>query len=194
MLICSSGCSSLNGTRLENILGADTNLINFSATIADHLIDSALPPLVPRHPDMPILVTTFVDNNDLKKTSHFGRILQEHITSRLVQRGYTVKEMKLSSTLNIEPQSGETILTRDLAQLKKDQEVQAVLAGTISRTDRVLYVSARLINPVNNTIIATDDNRLIMDNNIMAMFGLRRQDKSDLPIADPGQPFLNSIL
>lgn len=194
MLFCCSGCASFNCTRLENILGANTNLINFSYTIADHLTKRSFPPLMPRHPDMPILVTTFVDNNNLKQTSHFGRLLQEHIASRLVQLGYTVREMKLSDTLQIEPKSGETILSRNLIQLSGGQEAQAILAGTISRTNRILYISARLINPVNHNILATDDYKLCMDTEMLSMFALTHPNDTDKAINEPRQPFLNSIL
>lgn len=193
MLLFFSSCASLNCTRLETLFGGDTDLIRFSYNIADHLAQRAMPPLIPRQPNMPVLVTTFVDNNDLEQTSQFGRVLQEHIASRLVQLGYTVREMKLANTLRIEPKSGETILTRDLSQLSAGQQAQAILVGTISRTDRILYISARLINPLNNNILATDDYRLCMDDNIQAMFGLQRQDDIDKPIAEPKQPFLNSI-
>jgi TolB-like protein len=194
MLFFCSGCTSFNCTRLENILGTNTNLINFSYTIADHLTERSCPPLTPRHSKMPILVTTLVNNNDLEQTSHFGRLLQEHIASRLVQLGYTVREMKLSNTLQIEPKSGETILSRNLTELSGEQEAQAILVGTISRTNKILYISARLINPVNHNIIATDDYQLCMDDDIIAMFDLPHQYSNDKPINEPQQPFLNSIL
>jgi len=188
-----TGCSSFNCTRLENLLGDNTNLIKLSYTIADTLIQRAMPPLFPRHPDMPILVTTLVDNNNLSQTSRFGRVLQEHITSRFVQLGYTVKEIKLTSTLSINPGSGETILSRDLALLTGAQQAQAIFAGTLSHTSNIMYISTRIINPVNGNIIATNDTRLCMDENILAMFGLQRQDGLDEPIQEPSQPFLNSI-
>ncbi len=194
MLLNFSGCASFNGTPLENILGGKTNLIHFSYTIADHLAERALPPLVPRQPDMPVIVTTFVDNNDLQQTSRFGRTLQEHIASRFVQLGYTVREMKLSNKLHMVPKSGETILSRDLSQLSNEQKAQAILVGTISRTNRMLYVSARLINPINYNILATYDHQLCMDDDILAMFGLQLQPESDKPIEEPDQPLLNSIL
>jgi len=187
-------CTFFNGTRFEDTLGSDTNLIKFSYTIADNLIESAIPPLVPRHPDMPILVTTFVDNNDLKKTSKFGRILQEHISSRLVQLGYTVREIKMASTLSIVAQHGETILSRDLSLLGKTQDAQAILVGTISHTNRTMYISSRFINPGNNNIVATDDSKLIMDDNVLAMFGMKRVDKNNDTIEEPSQPLLNSVL
>ncbi len=188
-----TGCSSFNCTRLENLLGSDTNLISFSSTIAETLIQRAMPPLIPRHPDMPILVTTLVDNNNLSRTSRFGRILQEHISSRFVQLGFTVKEIKLTNTIQINQGSGETVLSRDLSLLKGAQQAQAIFAGTISHTDNIMYISTRLIDPVNSTIIATDDYRLCMDENILAMFGLQRQDGVDDSVEEPSRPFLNSI-
>ncbi|MGB3212595.1 MAG: FlgO family outer membrane protein [Desulforhopalus sp.] len=178
---------------METLLGQDTNLIRFSYTIANHLSERAVPPLVPHHPGMPILVTTFVDNNDLHQTSRLGRVLQEHIASRFVQLGYTIKETKMSDTLSIKPQSGETILTRDLTKLSDEQVAQAILVGTISRTNRTLYISARLVNPVNNNILAADDYKLCMDDTLLTMFGLQRQSDIDRPIESPDKPLLNSI-
>jgi len=189
-----TGCSSFNCTRLENLLGNDTDLIKFSYGITEALVKQANPPLIPRHPNMPILVTTPVDNNNLSKTSHFGRILQEHITSRFVQLGFTVKEIKLANTLQINQRSGETILSRDLSKLQGAQEAQAIFAGTLSHSAGIMYISTRLINPTNSNIIATDDNRLCMDENILTMFGLQRQDNVEEPIEEPPKPFLNSVL
>jgi TolB-like protein len=187
-VLVTNGCSDFNGTRFEKYLGKDTNLIDLSYEIAETLVDTSLPPLVPRHPDMPIMVTTFVDNNDLNKTSKLGRLLQEHIASKIVQLGYTVREIKLANTIRIEPKSGETILSRELARISNEIKAQAILVGTVSRTDHMLYISARLVAPENKNIIATYDHQLYMDNNLLAMFNLRNQEELESPIAEPSQP------
>jgi TolB-like protein len=186
------GCSRFNGTRAENILGKETDLIQFSYRAAEELAATASPPLIPQHPEMPLLITTFVDNNDLTKTSQFGRILQEQMSSRFVQLGYTVREIKLANTLHIEEQSGETILSRDLKKLSGSQKAQAIVVGTVSYANRTMYVSARLVNPNSSTIIASADYRLCMDDHILAMFGLQRSEEPEM-IAAPHKPFLNSI-
>ncbi|MEE4135432.1 MAG: FlgO family outer membrane protein [Desulforhopalus sp.] len=188
------GCARLNCTPLARVLGSSTNLIQFSYGIAENLTDQALPPLVFGQPEMPILVTTFVDNNDLESTSGFGRILQEHVSSRLVQLGYSVREIKLAETLEINPRAGETVLSRDLNRLRGSQEAQAILVGTFSRSNQILYISSRLIDPVNANVIASDDYRLCMDEDILALFGLRRSTQEDRPVKDPGQPWLNRVL
>lgn len=193
LLLAISGCSRFNCTRLEQFAGDDTDLIAFSYTIADDLTVAAFPPLIPRHPEMPLLVTTFVDNNDLDKTSKFGRVLQEHISSRLVQLGYSVKEIKMTGKLQIEPGSGEIIMSRELGKISPSVKSQAVLVGTVSATNRTLYVSARFVNPLSNSIISSMDYQLCMDDTILAMFGMQRETSSG-EIEEPAQPRMNSIL
>lgn len=194
LLLALGGCADLNGTRLEKFFGKDADLIDLSYEITDQLTEAALPPLVPRHPGMPVLVTTFVDNNDLTKTSPLGRLLQEHITSRLVQHGYTVREIKLTSTISIEPRSGETVLSRELGKIGGELKAQAILVGTLSRSNRNLYISARLIVPTNGNILASYDRQLHLDDNLLAMLGLRRHGDIDNPIAEPPPPRLNRML
>ncbi|BDD87059.1 FlgO family outer membrane protein [Desulfofustis limnaeus] len=187
-----SGCAAFNETRLEDQLGREVNLIEFANDIADDLVREAFPPLLPRQPQLPILTTTFVDNNQLEKTSHFGRLLQEHITARFVRNGYAVKEIKLRSELVIEPQSGETILSRRLDLLKDIQPAQALLVGTLSISQRTMYISARLVNPTTADILSAGTYRLYMDKNVLAMFGLRTAG-DDTDIKKPEEPLVNRI-
>ncbi len=188
-----SGCSKFNGTKLEGVLGGEQNLVSLSYDITKKLEETAVPRLMPRNPDQPLLVTTFVDNNDLTQTSRFGRILQEHITSRFVQFGYTVKELKLRDSLLIQPKSGETMLSRDLNLISPSVSAQAILVGTYSYTNRTMYISARLINPANSTIISSVDYRLVMDQNVMAMFGQKMADNEQYTIDKPRESLIDKI-
>lgn len=193
-LFLSGGCAKLNCTKLENLLGGKTNLLSLSYKIADSLIEQAHPPLVPNHPDMPVLITTFVDNNDLTHTTKFGRLLQQHISSRFVQRRYTIREFKLGETLYIEPKSGITVLTRDLTKIEGAQNAQAILVGTFSHTNRTLYISTRLVNPNTSTVISSDDYQLCMDSDILNLLNLRLDHEGTNMIEEPSQPLLNKIL
>ena len=188
-----SGCSSFNCTRLENLLGGDVNLITLAEKITDNLVEDALPPLIPRHPDLPILTSTFVCNDNLEETSRFGRLLQEYIGARLVQLGYTVREIKLRDTMQINPGSGEKMLSRDLSQITADQPAQATLVGTYSLNNRTLYISTRLVNPVNKNILSAHSYRLCMDDNLLAMFGLQREMEDKETIEAPSKSILNKI-
>ncbi len=195
LLLLLSSCSGLNCTRFEKWLGAEENLIKLAHTMADDLVETAMPPLMPRNPEQPIVITTFVDNNNLKETSKFGRVLQEHISSRLVQLGYTVKELKLRKNLLIEAESGETILSRHLQNIDGEVSAQAFLAGTISHVGRTMYLNARMIRPMDSAIISSQDYKLCMDDAVLAMFGLQRTtgECSDC-IEEPKQPFMNNVL
>ncbi len=193
-ILLSSGCAPFNN-KLAVMLGAEQNLIGISYEIAEHLERQAFPPLIPRHPEQPILTTTFVNNNDLNQTSNFSRILQEHLTSRFVQMGYTVREIKLRTDLAIEPRSGETILSRNLQDIKPSQAAQAVAVGTYSMTDDIMYISARMINPATSTILSSVDYRIVLDKNMQAMFGVAPQKHETVdPIKEPKPSFMTRLL
>lgn len=188
-----SGCGSahFNCTPLERFIGRNADLVQFSYKIADNLAGQALPPLMPMAPNKPILMTTPVDNGNLQQTTTFSRILQEHISSRFVQLGYAVREIKLESQLHITPGSGETMLTRDQDKLQSEHLAQAIFVGTVTRADRTLYISMRLIDPQNHNIISSDDYTLCVDGHIYAALGLNTG--YDDMIQEPERPFLNSI-
>ena len=73
LLLAAAGCSTLHGTRLEPLLGADVNLVRLGDRVAESLLTQAVPPLLPRQPDQPVLITTLVNNDQLAETSSFGR-------------------------------------------------------------------------------------------------------------------------
>ncbi len=190
-----SSCASFNGTRLESLLGTRQNLIKLGYTIAEDLERQAYPPLTPRNPDQPILTTTFVSNNNLDETSNFSRILQEHLTSRFVQMGYTVREIKLRNNLHIEPGYGEIILSRRLEDIQPSQKAQAISVGTYALTSEVIYISARMINPENGNIISSNDYTLPMNKEMMAMFGLPTESvETIIPVEEPQPSFMTRLL
>ena len=190
-----SSCSTFNGTRLEGLLGTHHNLIDLAYTMAEDLERQAYRPLTPRNPDQPILTTTFVSNNDLDETSKFSRILQEHLTSRFVQMGYTVREIKLRNSLQIEPGQGEKILSRRLEDIQPTQKAQAISVGTYSLTNDAIYISARLINPENSNIISSNDYIMALNKDTMALFGAKMNSQDTIyPIEEPQPSFMTRIL
>lgn len=194
-LLLLSSCSTFNGTRLESLLGTHHNLIDLAYSIAEDLERQAYPPLTARNPDLPILTTTFVSNNNLDETSNFSRILQEHLTSRFVQMGYTVRETKLRNNLYIEPGNGEKILSRHLEDIQPSQKAQAVAVGTYSLTSEAIYISARLINPENANIISSNDYIMSLNKNTASMFDAKRNSQEGMyPIEEPEPSFMTRLL
>ncbi len=197
LLLIATGCGRKVGcSYLANVhfLGSVEDLNLFGQKMADDIINQAQPMLVQRNPNLPIFITTFVDDNNLEQTNAFGRILQKSVSDRFIQHDYPVRETMMGNTIFIEPRQGETVLTRDLSRLALVQHSQAVIVGTWSRVGRTLYISIRAVNPLNNFIISAQSYRLCMDDDIMELFHLRTKKKRiDDEIPEPSQPRLNSI-
>lgn len=172
LLLLAQGCSNFNGTRLEPVLGGDVNLVRLGDQVAETLIKYAMPPLLPRQPSQPVLIATLVNNDDLADTTTFGRSFQNNIAAGFVDRGYTVKEVKLRRDMLVKREKGEFMLTRDLREMAGKQNAQAIVVGTYAMANRVMYLSVRLVNPVDQAIRAAYEDRLTLDENSLKMLGL----------------------
>ncbi len=191
LLLLLTGCAEFNCTPLERLLGDDVNLLRFGNQIAKDLTESAMPPLFPMHPELPVLTTTFVNLDDLTETSRFGRLIQAHIGTSLVNQRYSVKEITLRHTMDIQPGEGETILSRDLKKINQEQLAQAILIGTYSLNNRILYITTKLVDPKSRNIISAQSYKLCMDDNLLALFGLRRVQTE---LYDPVDPARGSFI
>lgn len=195
--LAASGCSNLNGTRLEPVLGGEINLVDLGDKVAETLIGQVMPPLYPNQANQPILVTTLVNNDNLDDSSSFGRSFQNNIAAGFVSRGYAVKEIKLRKEMRIEVNKGEFMLTRNLQELASKQRAQAIVVGTYALANRVMYLSIRLVNPVDQAIRAVYEDKLYLDENSLRMLGLQFKDASNEAseqILPPKPSVLDSIL
>jgi TolB-like protein len=110
-----------------------------------------------------ILVASFVDINNLTKSSTFGRMLAEHVSSRLSQRGYKVIDMRLrTDSVFMEEGKGEFLLSRDLREVSKNHNASAVVVGTYAKSANGMYVSARIVNPSDSTVISSCDYGIVL--------------------------------
>ncbi len=69
------------------------------------------------HTTKPVLLTTFVRLDNLKKTSEFGRVLSESMINELSNRGFNVIEFRGQVGVSVNEQ-GEYFITRDTSKLK----------------------------------------------------------------------------
>ena len=79
---------------------SDTDVAAVSYAAADRLMNQVGEPL---DPSKPILVASLADIDDLERSSAFGRMIGEQLSSRLSQLSYTVVESKLRNTIAINP-------------------------------------------------------------------------------------------
>lgn len=108
-----------------------------------------------RHPEVvnqPVVVTTFVDLNNLNKSSIFGRVLAEEVLNELHQAGFTVSEIRKGKDIFIRQELGELILSRDAREVLSKFSARAILAGTYVATEKSIIINARLID-INSPLI-----------------------------------------
>ena len=189
-----SGCSRLNCTRVDALLGADINLVRLGKDIGDELINQSFPLLLPRQTKQPILVTTLVDNNNLQDSSSFGRSLQNSIAAEFVRRGYVVNELKLRGDVFVRSGEGEFMLTRELGQLRIKQRAQAVVVGTYTLTNQVMYLSVRLVNAGDGSMRSVYEKRLCLDESSLRMLGFMVDSEEDDHVDAPPESLLDKVL
>lgn len=136
-------------------------------------IDAAATRLVAANPSLPtfspLIASTFVNVNNLKESSTFGRMSAELFASALSQAGVKVREVKMRESLFVEQGLGELILSRDIQRLRADYAANAILLGTYAQGVRQVYLSVRVVSTRDAMVIAATDLSLPLDNNIRSM-------------------------
>ncbi|MBI5815607.1 MAG: hypothetical protein HZB29_08355 [Nitrospinae bacterium] len=102
--------------------------------------------------NQPIVVTTFVDLNNLTKSSVFGRVLAERLLNELHHAGFTVSEIRKGKDIFVREELGELILSRNARELLGKTNARAILAGTYVATAESIIINARLID-INSPLI-----------------------------------------
>lgn len=110
-----------------------------------------------------VAVSTFVNLNNLYKTSALGRHLGEKLLSELQQAGLVVVEVRKTPALMMSQHHGEYGLSRDMDEIGLTQPVQALVTGTYTVADREIFVSARIVRNRDNRILSTADLVLPID-------------------------------
>ena len=120
-------------------------------------------------PSSPVIVTTFVDLNDLNHTSVLGRLLAEKLIDELSRNGFDVSEIRKARDLFIREQVGETILSRDAAELLQNSDARAILVGTYVATGKALMINSRLLDLHSPRILSSCSYELVMSPEIEAL-------------------------
>lgn len=92
-----------------------------------------------------VLVSTIVDIDKLDSANTLGRLISEHVSSRLAQRGISVNEVKLRGDLYVEKGQGEMLLSRELKNISASQNSSMVITGTYAVAGEMIFVTLKLV-------------------------------------------------
>lgn len=107
----------------------ETNIIESTEQATDRLLGQCN---IFLDKNVPIIVTSLVDIDDVRKSSTLGRMSSEIVANRLAQHGYKVHEIKMGQDIFVSDSDseGEFILSRELQQIGQRHNVQGFIVGT----------------------------------------------------------------
>ncbi|MCK5231689.1 MAG: hypothetical protein KAR13_15555, partial [Desulfobulbaceae bacterium] len=106
-----------------------------------------------KHLSARVAVVSAVPLSDLKRETEFGRMLAEYILTDMADRGLKVTELRLGREINILPQTGEFIMSRNIGELANNSPtLDYVVLTTFSNTRKTLIVQGRLVSLKNGLI------------------------------------------
>lgn len=142
------------------------DLIEANYRASDSLIAIAGPQL---DAERPIIVATVVDIDDLEHSSTLGRFVSESVSARFTQGRFRMVEMKFQNAVYMKNGEGELMLTRQIREIAGAHQAQAVIVGTYSKANSVVFVNLKVVRPENNIVIAAQDYSLPMTRDVCVM-------------------------
>ncbi len=161
LIVFLAGCSLLGKKAQPLTHHSVTELITVHYTVADTLY-SVLS--LSDACKFPMLMSSFVNLDDLDQTSPLGRIVPQQIGSRFVQHGMHLVDVRMrADSLLIRKDHGEFALSRELAKLNSDVDAYSVLTGTYSVVYDRVYITAMVVRSTDGTLLASLDYFLPVD-------------------------------
>ena len=119
--------------------------------------------------DDKVVVTSFVNLENFKKTTKFGHILSESMINELNKYNFKVLDYRGRDNLLVN-QNGEFYLTRDASKLKDEIENANILVGTYSNFDlNSIMINVRILDFESGEVLATA--KVIYTNKDCKLFG-----------------------
>ncbi len=111
-----------------------------------------------------IILTTFVNNDNLDSSNTLGRLIPYIIASRLTKYGYKPIDLRIrKDQIAIKIREGEFILSRNPLKLKKQQIAYMILTGHLSILYNKIYIHVEIVRSYDNMVMASYDFTLPQD-------------------------------
>ena len=118
-----------------------------------------------------VAVVAAVPLSDLKRETEFGRIIAEYYLTDLADRGIRVKELRLGSDINILPQTGEFILSRNIGELANNSPaLDYVVVSTFTNTRKTLILQGRMVSLKSGLIKSSWRFNLPLNRELLGLF------------------------
>ncbi|MCP4953105.1 MAG: hypothetical protein GY922_14790 [Proteobacteria bacterium] len=153
------GCATTNSSGLyqSKPVTPDADIIGTSHQAAEALIQQSLGQL---KVSKPLLAASFANIDNLDQTSSFGRIISQQFSTTFSNRGFQLVEMLLRKDVYIKQQGGEFLLSREVKALSEVHNAQAVIVGTYAVGKKSVFITAKVIDAQESTVIAAHDYQL----------------------------------
>lgn len=132
-----------------------------------------------------IILTSFVNLNELERTSTFGRVLSESMFNELHIRKFKVTDFRGQDAVSVNT-NGEFHITRDVERLKDHiSATEYIVVGTyVKFENNSVLLNARILDSESGAIISTA--RVIYTPNDCKLYNLCNVREGDIKPADFG--------
>jgi len=157
-----------------------SNLNNTIVDIANQLFSSKANKKNPSR----VILTSFVDLNDLENTSIFGRLISESMFNELHIRKFLVTDFRGQEAVSVN-EDGEFHITRDVEKLKDMvNAVEYILVGTyVKFEDESLLINARILDSLTGSVFSSA--RVVYRPRDCALFGICKKKEIIQEVAEP---------
>ncbi len=137
--------------------------------------------------DRTIVVTDFVNTEQINQINKFGRYLGEEAYNLLPALDFNVVEVKAATQLFILEGKGEIILTRKAKYLKDQYAFASLLIGTYTVTNNYIQVNARIVRMRDQWVLSSASLIAVRPGNdfLESFFPLPKKKKPQLPPPPP---------
>ena len=138
--------------------------------------------------DHPCVVTTLADIDNLSNSSRFGRVMAEALGAELFTQGGSVRDVRTSAGIMLEPRQGEFSLTRDVAQAAKTVDADSVVVGTYATGRHSVAVTIRMIDISTMEVLSVAVTELVRTESVDSLLAARvtaDQDQGESGIPAP---------
>jgi len=165
LVLSLAGCASGGGPTYEE--AANNKMIQADYDATDKLLGTLISPL---DREVPIVVATIVNIDNLTHSSTLGRLVSEHVAARLSQKGYSVIELKIRGNIFVLQKEGELLLSRELKDITRSHNAQAVVVGTYAKAAGIVYVTLKVVGVDEENIVKAAHNYVLpLNENMRAL-------------------------